>query len=348
MRQKIQKSSTYILIGVIGAAALSLIERPAQALILHPGGEPNLASWMDRPRDDVVGRWGNNASCIAVSPNCIITTRHQGGNINTPVEISGSTYSIAQIWDHNTADLRVAELHNANLAYFAGIYKATNEVRKNIVIGGYGDGRGKLLQKQGITYGYQWDNSSNTTLRFGTNRIEYVKNDNNLADLISEVVIADFDGLGEGRSTIYESTAVDHDSGGGWFIKVGDTWKVAGLSRTLQLHYEKGHEGDPNHAIHEQSWFRDSNDPNLFSPDYFDAVRLSSYADWIIQTIPEYVPGDLTDDGWVDITDFAVFGQFWLNTECAYPDWCAGADFEPDGDVDWTDLAFLLNIWLGN
>jgi hypothetical protein len=35
-----------------------------------------------------------------------------------------------------------------------------------------------------------------------------------------------------------------------------------------------------------------------------------------------------------------------LSTNCQGPDWCRGADFEPDGDVDWTDLAEFAYHWL--
>jgi len=318
----------------------------ALGVVLHPGSEPNLVTWTDRPPDDVVGRWYYVASCVAVSSNCVITTRHQGLHANLFVEIAGKQYPVSQVWDHNTADLRVAKLYGANLANFVDIYTNIGEVGKNIVISGYGDGRGELLQQQGITYGYQWDNTNNTTLRFGTNRVDRISNNSNLDGIISNVIIADFDGLGDDISTTYEGITAAHDSGSGWFIKVAGIWEVAGLSRTVQVHYEAGHEDDPNYIIYEQSWFRDSNDPNILSPDYFDAVRLKSYADWIYQTIPPRMPGELTGDEWVDFADLAVFVSFWLDTDCHSPDWCLGADFEPDGDVDFADFAQFACYWL--
>ncbi len=315
-------------------------------VVLHPAGEPNLVTWTDRPANNVVGRWWYAASCVAVSSNCVITTQHQTGSVPW-VEIGGKKYTIAQIWNHNTADLRVAKLYGANLANFVDIYEYSNEVGKNIVIGGYGDGRGALLQNGGVTYGYQWDGSSNTTRRFGTNKINRTKNNDTIGDLTSNIVIADFDGLGEGQSTLYEGIVADHDSGGGWFIKDGSIWKVAGLCRAVGIHYEQGHEGDLNYMLNE-SWFRDRDDPTVLDPDYLDAVRLSSYATWIYQTIPDRLPGELTGDDWVDFADFAVFASYWLNTDCHAPDWCLGTDFEPDGDVDWADLAEFTSHWLQN
>jgi hypothetical protein len=123
---------------------------------------------------------------------------------------------------------------------------------------------------------------------------------------------------------------------------------VAGLSRAVELHYQQGHEGDPNYFIYDQSWFRNRDDPDILDPDYIDAVRLSSYATWLYNTIPDVLPGDLNGDDYVDFRDFAVFTQFWLNYNCHAPDWCLGADCEPDGDVDWADLAALADGWLCN
>ena len=57
----------------------SLLSGTAPAIVLHPGEcEPNLVEWTDRPHDDLIGRWGSNGSCVVVSPNCVVTTMHQG------------------------------------------------------------------------------------------------------------------------------------------------------------------------------------------------------------------------------------------------------------------------------
>lgn len=336
----------YVLtMGGICAVLLCLDTRLALSVILHPDGEPNLATWTDRPDLNVVGRWGSNASCVAVSSNCVITVRHAGGGIGTLVRIGGRTYTVARVWNCGTADLRIAELYGANLTSFVSIYENTDEIGKEIVVGGYGKGRGAILQNSGITYGYGWDSAYNTTLRFGTNKLNDTQNNSTIGAYTSDIVIADFDGLGEGESTTYESALAGFDSGGGWFIKVGSAWQVAGLSRAVETHYEQGHEGDPNYLIYE-SWFRNRDDPSVLAPDYLDAVRVSSYAAWILGTIPPRLPGDLTGDDWVDFADFAVFAQYWRSRECQFPDWCAGADCEPDGDVDWADLAALVKGWL--
>ena len=115
--------------------------------------------------------------------------------------------------------------------------------------------------------------------------------------------------------------------------------------RYYMLYNGKG-TGDPNYAIFDQSWFRDSNDPNILDPDYFDAVRLSSYSQWLYDTIPPVLTGDLNGDDYVDFSDFAVFARYWLSYDCNAPNWCLGADTEPDGDVDYIDLAEFSYNWL--
>jgi hypothetical protein len=272
--------------------------------------------------------------------------RHSGGNgIGIPVQIGGRTYTVAETWNCGSADLRIARLYGANLTSFVSPYENTDEIGKDIVIGGFGDGRGSILTTSGQTYGYGWDRAPNTTRRLGTNKIDGTEDDSSLAGLVSDIIIADFDGLTDDQSTIYESIPADHDSGGGFFIKDGSYWKVAGLCRAVSAHYVEGHSGDPAYRLYE-SWFRSRTDPSILLPDYLDAVRISSYASWILTTLPQRLPGDLTGDDWVDLDDFAVFSQYWEKSDCHYPDWCAGADTEPDGDVDWDDLLALLDGWL--
>lgn len=311
--------------------SLVLCEAAAFGVVFHPAGEPNLATWTDRPDANIIGRWGSSASCIAISENAVITTRHQGGGIDTPVEIAGNSYLVADVCNCGSADLRIARLDAANLESYTDIFTDTNEIEQAIIVSGYGDGRGGLLQSGGTTYGYSWDNSSNTTLRFGTNEIDANEEGSTIGSYTSDVVVADFDGLGEGGFTTYEAALGTHDSGGGWFIKAGERWKLAGMTRAVERFGE--------------SWFRNNIFPSIPDPDLMDAVRISSYSSWVLDNIPAYVAGDLSGDNWVDFADFAILAYYWDGT-CESPGHCEGADFEPDGDVDSFDLQFLTERWL--
>jgi len=334
-----------ILTVAVAAAFLLSSVRPAQALVLHPDGDPNLAAWTDRPPKNVIGRWGGNASCVAVSPNCVLTTRHQLRGIGTLVEIDGVKYPVTQVWVCATADLRLAKLHGANLPDFVGLYEQTDESGRQIVIGGCGVGAGAPLQTNSRTYGYEWADYASRALRMGTNRIEGAAAQNELEGFTTDIVLADFDALGSGISTAYETIPAAYDSGGGWFIKTADAWKLAGLTRAVESHYEPGHQDDPNYILY-QSWFRKQDNPILLDPDTLDAVRISSYAQWINDTLPGVLLGDLNGDDHVDAVDFAVFALHWRRTDCREPDWCLGADSEPDGDLDALDLAGFAGHWL--
>jgi hypothetical protein len=51
----------------------------------------------------------------------------------------------------------------------------------------------------------------------------------------------------------------------------------------------------------------------------------------------------------VDFYSFARFAEQWLETDCTeLNNWCGGADFEPDGDVDRIDLKLFVDEWLYN
>lgn len=337
--------SSYLRIVTFCAITAFCAQIPCFAIVLHPDGEPNLIEWTDRPHEDTVGRWGTNASCVAVSSNCVITTRHQGGGTASLITIAGQEYEIDQIWNHSTADLRLVKLKNANLAHYVSLFTDTNETDQELRIGGYGRGRGSILQTSGTTYGYSGEISGNTTQRWGTNKVNGYSSNIVTSSYTSDVIYADFDGLGEGDSTSYESTIAWYDSGGGWFLKSDGQWKVAGLSLRVAIHFEEGHEGDFDYILNE-AWFRERARPNRRQPDYLDAVRISSYQQWINDTIPEVLPGDLNGDDGVNLIDFAVFSDFWQNTDCHAPDFCLRADSEPDGDVDLVDLAAFLENWV--
>jgi len=51
----------------------------------------------------------------------------------------------------------------------------------------------------------------------------------------------------------------------------------------------------------------------------------------------------------LDFEEYARFAENWLRTNCSgINNWCNGADFEPDGDVDWLDLQRFFDKWLAS
>lgn len=324
-----------ILSAVLGCAGM------ASGIVLHDGNQP----W-DRPDDEALVRWSSNASAVAIGPSWLLTTRHQNSSPATVIIEDVTCYCVYhENWNGGqtgNADIRLVKLlddagEDAQLSHYAGIYTARDEAGKNIVIGGYGKGRGIELKSGGITYGYTWENSGNTTLRWGSNKVNRTQANSKMGKYTSDIVVADFNGPGEGDATFYESALAEYDSGGGWLIKVGGDWKLAGLCRAT------GHIGE--------SWFRNKDKPWQLDPDYLDAVRVSSYAEWIAQkTVDPFcaspVPGDVNGDCKVNMLDLADFLTQWLRNDCEDMSNCEGADMEPDGDVDLVDFAILTGHWL--
>ncbi len=314
----------------------------ASGIVLHVGsGEP----W-DRPNNAVLVRWSSNASAVAIGPSWLLTTRHQNTSPATVV-IDGTTYYCVyhENWNGGqtgNADIRLVKLlddtgEDAQLIHYANVYAGIGEVGEYFVVGGYGKGRGAELRTSGILYGYEWENSSNTILRWGGNKVIGFATGG--GQYTSDVITADFDGSGEGDSTQYEGAVAEYDSGGGWFIKTGLIWKVAGLSRGVE------------HASEGESWFRNKDKPRQLDPDYMDAVRVSSYADWILEKTADPVctapiPGDVNEDCKINMFDLADFLAQWLRNDCEDMSNCEGADVEPDGDVDLVDFAILTGNWL--
>ena len=324
---------------LIISVSLLLSSTEALGIVLHPEGEPNLTTWLNRPDCNVVGRWGSNSSCVVIAPNHILACKHQGGDVNTPVVIGGVTYSVDQILNHPTADLRVVKLHSANLGNYVQLYTEPNEIGQEIIIAGFGRGRGETLYKSGgAAYGYTWSvgaEYNNHTQRWGTNTVEA----NNIAvstSGTSQVLIADFNGLGDTSSTAYEGIIVQYDSGGGWFIKSGGSWRVAAVNRGVQGH------GEPWPAAAE-SWF--------LPPDTMDAVRVSYYTGWIAdRTTPLCsgpVKGDFNGDCIIDIEDLGEFSMWYLWDNCDKTNnFCQGSDLDGSGYVDLKDFANLACVWL--
>jgi hypothetical protein len=339
-------------------AVIPYFHTATYGIVLHEGYEPG-ANWADRPANTVVGRWSTNASFVVVAPRWIITTCHQNTNPAT-VDINNTTYNCiynAQWMGGPTGkvDMRLIRLKNLdgsdpNLAY-APPYTVADEMSQPIVIGGYGRGRENMLigDTQRV-YGYTWSTSTqynNATLRWCTNRI-VGSSVSYSGSRISNVISAAFDDpFPEPDSTLYEGIPAEYDSGGGWFIKVGNSWKTAGLTRGIAGH------GEPWPTAG-QSWYRDQSYPDLKAPDSMDAVRISSYAVWIKTTITAadcngLIQGDLNSDCKVDFVDFALFANQWLRRDCGSENkFCNGADLLPDTTVDLFDLIIVAQNWLAD
>jgi len=254
---------------VVAAALFSLtVSASVSALVLHPANNPTSS-----PVDAVVGRWGSNASAVVVSSTHVITTRHQGGGVGTNVIIDGTTYVVAEVTNApGSVDLRVARIETlggsaAGLTDFVSIYTNTDEVGQTHALGGFGEGRGSDILSGPNVIGYDWDGATGTQ-RWGANKVTSTINDANVGAFTNDLLVATFEAPGEGGNPLGagvagEATIADNDSGGGWFINDGGTWKVAALSQAVE---------NPDEALFDEELY---------------GVRLSSYSMFINNTVPE-------------------------------------------------------------
>jgi hypothetical protein len=260
-------------LAAVCAIAVLLASSSSWAVILPP----NAGSPTSAPPDALIGQWGDNASCVVIGPDLVLTTRHQGGGAGTIVQVLGASYTVTNVVgmdDPNRVDMQIAQLAGANFTQYAQMNTARNEVfqRLTVSIGGYGMGRGATLNFQGdanLPYGYAWDGSPNTTLRWGQNKLELATDAFDPARGLYESLLADrFDGPGSLNAVPGEAALADYDSGGGWLRQVDGNWFLVGLSWGV------------DHSSLGQAWFDDPNTAGL-NPDYNYAIRISQYASWI-------------------------------------------------------------------
>lgn len=55
---------------------------------------------------------------------------------------------------------------------------------------------------------------------------------------------------------------------------------------------------------------------------------------------------DFYKDWYVDFSDFAVLASYWIDAECADPNWCQGTDLDHSGSTDNLELSIFLDRWL--
>jgi hypothetical protein len=80
--------------------------------------------------------------------------------------------------------------------------------------------------------------------------------------------------------------------------------------------------------------------------DYNGRVDFMDLAVFTENWLWEKILADIDIDGDVDFTDYAVWAPHWFEQNCTEPDWCAGTDFDHNGQVDMFDLAELAQNWL--
>ena len=266
--------------GLIILLVIALFSGDAYGIVRHPsdGGGNSFA----HPSDNIIGKWGSNASCVAIAPDLVITTCHQGGGVGTTVNIGGGSYKVSEVIETTVdglgVDFRLAVLAGASLSEYAEIYSGDIDSIANadLVIGGWGKERGEDLLYAGVVCEYIWSGQRSSSLMWCTN----------ICDSLSQIgalkyVVANFTGPDsdlDGPSTAYEGIIAEYDSGGGWFVKSSGKWKLVGLSASV----ERGG----------QSRFRRCLAGDNIQPDAdrFKAVNVAEVYDWINGHVEDHMP----------------------------------------------------------
>ena len=296
------------------------------------------------PPESVVGRWLGNASFVVVAPDWVLTTRHQGGSPAT-LTINGDVYNCTynSQWEGGgvNADIRLIRLtkldgSKPNLTH-TPLYSGTTEKGQEVVIGGYGLAKDSpLLNPDSIQYGYYLKSSEgNTTSEWYCNQIEGISQKYDSYGRVSEVLYCYFDGPDSNKALEHEGMPTLYDSGGGWFLETAQGWQLVALSRSIEYH-----------NTYELCWFKN---PTTLrdDPDFFDGVRVSTYADWANAIIQqnETFNADFTNDYCVDVEDLCVLCCNWLKDSSLENNWCDGCDLNTDGLVDLLDFVEFIQDW---
>jgi hypothetical protein len=244
------------------------------ALVLYgpdTGGATNnlIAPTNGAPWEYVVGIDGVAASGVYLGYGYVLTANHVTGPLAS-VSISGVTYSTDPAYVPfriDGADLKLLRLlEDPGLAPLPLIGANDDDTGKTATIIGYGLGKGTEIPNQG----WNWGDESTRMQRWGLNTTGAVYTQ---SDGLSYLT-TDFDrpsligGFGDD-----EVSLANGDSGGGLFIKYGNTWKLAGVVSAVSTTGQSLYDTDPTDLL---------DTPSI---GFYTPVKL--YRNEIIAAIPE-------------------------------------------------------------
>jgi V8-like Glu-specific endopeptidase len=197
----------------------------------------------------------NNSSGVAVGEHWILTAAHVANDVTDGnVKIGNTTYTgVSTYYQDDGADL--ALIYVANAIFTSYNITSSLSTSDTLLMVGYGN-TGTVDTSTTFSDG----GSGKGTKRWGTNKaiaLSSVGTDENL-DGTNEFTSQDFLMSFNTSDTTYEAGVGIGDSGGGVFVKNGDTWELAGIM---------------NSSLSDGS------------TDYVGAVFLPTYSTWISDTM---------------------------------------------------------------
>ncbi len=264
--------------GLLFCFLIIIFVSDARAIIRHPddgGGNP-----FAHPSDNIIGKWGSNASCVAIAPDLVITTCHQGGGVGTYVSIAGGSYRVSAVYqatyDGTDLDMRIAQLTGASLTEYVEIYTGSIDSLLNaeLTIGGWGKDRGDTIEYGGKPCEYYWASQRSDSLQWCTNICHRFTPLTGI-----DYLVCDFDGPDptiDDPATTYEGIIAEYDSGGGWFV-YSNGWKLVALSARV----ERADKARFRRYYLEQF---------VADPDDFKGPNVTVVADWIDGYVQQHLP----------------------------------------------------------
>lgn len=267
-------------------SALALSPLPAVAVIFDSTGDPgfNTTAPTGSLRDSgwqFQGQFGGFLG-TPIASNLFITAEHIGGSVGQSFAFGGIDYLTDKFFDDPASDLRIWRI-DGTFPTFAPLYTKGDEAGKALLVFGRGTQRGSELRDTlGFLHGWAWGGGDGVQ-RWGTNAVTATPQG---GEGIGSLLAADFNHIGGTEAHLSVG-----DSGGGLFIRDGNTWKLAGINYAVTGPYftSMSGAGETNAALYDQSTYFTRNGLGTYSPatgpGSFFSSRISSNIDFISRTV---------------------------------------------------------------
>ena len=324
MRGRAWIFSTALLL-MLASSSLGVVTEDAVTSESPPPGAP-FGNW------DI--DWGyvynyKESSAVAINSYWLLTAHHVADDFGSwSMTIGETTYTEQEVIYHSAsndpnhtvnADLALVRVDNPLPGYY-DIYTGdfpspppSQEEKLSAVIIGFGY---KGTVNPGGT-SYTPTPGTQGTKRWGTNKIdrEYYEDFGGGETFEYDAIQMTFN-TGDADAAAYEAGVATYDSGGGIFVKDGETWKLAGTSTFLYT--------DPGGYVivaasvgRYENWINpllfllgDANGDHMVSADDYAAVQIN-FGD----TGDPWIPGDANGTGTVSADDYGAvqdnFGSAW-------------------------------------
>lgn len=224
--------------GLLASAICGTVLMSSAAFAIAPGQETELPqtgewsgsnwSWATAGVYQWNTTWNGNwyiGSAVAIAPNYLLTAGHVNGNTTDYAMINGVKYTAVESYippndpgQSGPPDLRIIKV-DKTLPTWNTLFTGQIVAGTNVTIIGYGQTGTDLF------YGaVDWTSGTEGIGRWGTNTINTsrrVDSGGRSSQMFGFSYLW--------NETPYEAIAADGDSGGGVFIKVNNTWQLAGI-----------------------------------------------------------------------------------------------------------------------